>query len=278
MEEWPFAKYTGCGNDFLLFDNHEKKFPVAPSLIESLCRRQGGSGADGVILLEPSSTPQADFRFRIFNSNGSEAEMCGNGLRCFMKWLPTLGHTRHTYRIETEEAILTATQSEDEVCIEMGPPRRVQWNIPLRFEGTFIKLHYLNTGVPHVILFTDSVDMIDLMTLGPYLRNYSLWTPYGTNVTVAEKRGKHCLKVRTYERGVEGETLACGTGATAAALAAAHIYEMPSPIVIETRRGDELKVEFLYERQEFSKVTLTGPAECQHVGEINLLRLTQSIK
>lgn len=278
MEEWPFAKYTGCGNDFLLFDNHEKTFPVAPSLIESLCCRQSGRGADGVILLEPASTTQADFRFRIFNSNGSEAEMCGNGLRCFMKWLPTLGHSNSTYRIETEKTILTATQVEDKVSIEMGPPQRVQWNIPVRFEGKFIKLHYLNTGVPHVILFTDNVDALDLMKLGPYLRNYSLWMPHGTNVTVAEVKEGPRLKVRTYERGVEGETLACGTGATAAALAAANLYQMPSPILIETRQGDELTVEFQYNGQDFSKVTLTGPAECEHVGEINLLRLTQAIK
>jgi len=265
---WPFAKSVGCGNDFILFDHREGGLSLFPALIQRLCQRERGIGADGLILLERST--RADYRMRIFNCNGVEAEMCGNGLRCFVKWLVSLGLQRESYRVEVMEEILVARQRDNNVCIEMGSPRHVQWDIPLRFEGKFLRLHYLNTGVPHAVLLVKDIENINLLKLGRYIRNNSLWMPQGTNVTIAQKLNDQKVKIRTYERGIEGETLACGTGATAAALAVAHCFELSGPLIIETRSGEDLTIEFSFENQKFEHVTLIGPAELTFFGEIEL--------
>lgn len=265
---WSFAKYVGSGNDFILFDNRAGNFPIFQSVIRRLCQRQWGIGADGVLLLENST--QADFRMRIFNSDGSEAEMCGNGLSCFAKWLASMGIQGQPYRIEVMQSLLVAVQVGNAICIEMGSPRNVQWNIPLRFDNHFLRVHYLNTGVPHVVLFVEDIEKVNFKKLGSYIRNYSLWMPQGTNVTVAQQTENQRIKIRTYERGVEGETLACGTGATAAALTAARHYCCPSPVLIETRSGETLSIGFTLEDLKFSNVTLTGSAECIFQGEIDL--------
>ncbi len=265
---WFFAKYVGSGNDFILFDNRTGTFPILQSVIQRLCQRQWGIGADGLLLLEHST--QADFRMRVFNSDGSEAEMCGNGLRCFVKWLASMGIQNQPYRIEIMQNLLTATQTGDAICIEMGSPRNIQWNIPLRFENQFLSIHYIHTGVPHAVLFVENIEEINLKKLGSYLRNYSLWMPTGTNVTMAQQTEQGKIKIRTYERGIEGETLACGTGATAAALAAARLYRWPSPVLVETRSGETLSIGFTIEGLKFSNVTLTGSAECTFQGEIEL--------
>ncbi len=266
---WSFAKYVGCGNDFILFDNRQSLFPFSqPAVIQRLCHRQQGIGADGIIFLENSS--KADFRMRIFNCDGTEAEMCGNGLRCFVKWLASNGFQLPTYRIETMHQILTASKLEENVCIDMGQPIHIQWNIPLTYEEKLLYVHHLNTGVPHTILFVSDIQEINLIKLGRYIRHHSLWMPKGTNVTIAQQTGPQRFKVRTYERGVEGETLSCGTGAVAAALAAAHQYRLLSPLTIETLAGEELKVGFLQEQGRFSKILLTGPAQLTFKGEIVL--------
>jgi diaminopimelate epimerase len=265
---WPFAKYVGCGNDFILFDNRQGTFPLFQIIIQQLCQRRSGIGADGLLLLENSN--DADCRMRIFNCDGNEAEMCGNGLRCFVKWLASMGF-QNPYRIQVMQSILTVRGKDNAITIEMENPRNIQWDIPLRFENQFLRVHYLNTGVPHTVLLMDDIEQVDLAKLGAHIRNYSLWMPKGTNVTIAQKLGHQRLKIRTYERGIEGETWACGTGATAAALVAAkHYDDLSSPVTIETRSGEELVIDFVLEDQHFSKVTLTGPAECTFLGEINL--------
>lgn len=268
MTQWSFAKYVGCGNDFILFDNRSETFPAFPLFIQRLCHRQKGIGADGVLLLENSI--RADFRLRIFNSDGSEAEMCGNGLRCLIKWLIHLGFQYPLYRIEVMREILTARVVDRAICIHMGSPRNIQWDIPLRFENQFLRVHSLNTGVPHAVVFVDDVESVNLLKLGAYLRNYSLWMPMGINVTITQKMDEQRIKIRTYERGVEGETLACGTGATAAALAIARQKGCVSPVRVETRSGEELQVTFSFENHKFYNVTLTGNAEYVFQGEIHL--------
>lgn len=268
MKRWPFTKYVGCGNDFLLFDNRCQEFPTFPVLIQHLCHRQKGIGADGLLLWENSI--KADFRLRIFNCDGSEAEMCGNGLRCFVKWLTNLGFKNHPYHIEIAQNVWTAMQTKQVVCIEMKSPSHIQWDISLHFEDQLLRVHYLNTGVPHAVLFVEDIEHLNLAKLGPYLRYHPLWKPYGTNVTVTQVVNSKKIKIRTYERGVEGETLACGTGATAAALAAAYQEGLLSPLNVETRSGEELKIEFLFAQQKFFSITLTGSAECIFLGEVEL--------
>lgn len=266
--QWPFAKYVACGNDFILFDNREENFPASPTLIRQLCHRHYGIGADGVLLLENSR--QADYRMRIFNSDGSEAEMCGNGLRCFAKWLISLGFPLPPYRIELVKDVLIVSQIQEAICIEMGHLQHVEWNISLSFGDQLLLVHHLYVGVPHAILFVKDITSIDCVGLGMFIRHHPRWQPRGTNVTFVQQLTPQKIKIRTYERGVEGETLACGTGATAAALATAYHYSSNSPITVQTQSSEELTVDFSFHHQEFSQITLTGLAQQIFIGETTL--------
>ncbi|MBA3722592.1 MAG: diaminopimelate epimerase [Parachlamydiaceae bacterium] len=264
-----FAKYVGCGNDFILFDNREESFPKKDeSLIRSLCHRQFGIGADGVILLESSS--KADFSMRIYNADGSEAEMCGNGIRCLMRFLEHLGLKDPSYSIETMHKILLLEHHGKDIRVEMGIPNNTKWNISFNENDSVFQLHYLDTGVPHIVLFVDEIESFDLKKWGPHLRYHKLFAPKGTNVNIAQRLPNDEIKIRTYERGVEGETLACGTGATAVALAAAYCYQIRNPITIQTGLGQKLTIDFEQTGLTFENVTLTGPATRTFKGTIDL--------
>lgn len=259
-----FSKYVGCGNDFILFDNRDATFPIHS--IASLCHRQNGIGADGVILLENSD--RAHFKMRIFNADGSEAEMCGNGIRCFMKYLAELGNNDPSYQIETMHRVHRVDHVGDQIRVEMGLPADCRWNMDLSYQGKDFRAHYLNTGVPHLVLFVEDVFSIPLQEWGPYFRYHSVFGPRGTNVNIAQRVGSKKMKIRTYERGVEGETLACGTGATAAALAAGMCYEWQGPVEVETRLGEILTIGFRNDSGILTNVTMQGPASCTFRGQI----------
>lgn len=266
-----FSKYTGCGNDFILIDNRRLLFPSnSTAIVSRLCHRQQGIGADGIILLEESG--HADFKMRIFNADGSEAEMCGNGIRCLMKFIKELGFSSPRYTIETMERLLTLQLEGEEVCVEMGDPDEGRWNLSIESEGGAVPflLHHLNTGVPHAILFKEEIESFDLHYWGPKIRHHPMFHPRGTNVNVATLPVKGTMAVRTYERGVEGETLACGTGATAVALAAAYLSNAPSPIRVKTKLGDVLTIGFERTGDQFSRVTMTGPAKKVYTGEVEI--------
>lgn len=261
---WAFAKYSGCGNDFILFDNRNRQFPHSdPLLFSRLCHRQLGIGADGIILLESSEI--GDCRMRIFNPDGSEAHMCGNGLRCFVKWIKTLGYNQNDFRIETKQALLRASCVGRDVSVSMHGPTEVQWDCKIDFQGKVSSLHRLNTGVPHVVIFDDQIDKIDLKSWGPKLRH-----SHESNVNFVQLLADGKLKIRTFERGVEAETLACGTGATAAALAGAYQYGLKGPVTVETLSKEHLEIDFLFDGRQFSEVTMTGPAICTFTGEVEL--------
>lgn len=247
----PFAKYAGCGNDFILLDNRERTITLTALQISQLCHRQRGIGADGLIFLEDS--PLSDFKMRIFNADGSEAEMCGNGLRCLIKFIRSLGIDQESYRIEVMQQEYRASIQEDLVCVEMRSPTNVQWNIPLQMED--FSLHFLNTGVPHVVIFTSHLEEIDVQKWGAAIRHHPHFAPHGTNVNFAQIITPNEIRLRTYERGVENETLACGTGATAVALAASHQHQLSGPLQIRTASNECLTIGFE------STVTMTGPAE-----------------
>jgi len=265
---WPFVKYVGCGNDFIIFDNREGKFPHEnKSLISSLCHRQWGIGADGVILLELSQ--KADFRMRIFNVDGSEAEMCGNGIRCLVHWVHSLAPFRKEYVVESMQRLHHASIQDSEVCIDMGDAYHLKWGIPIKYEGKELLFNHLDTGVPHVVHFNEDIYSIDLQKLGPVIRHHSCWKPQGTNVNLAQRIDHSHFLMRTYERGVENETLGCGTGATAVALAAAKKYGSNSPVIIKMPAG-EVAIKFVLENDQFSNITMTGPALCTFHGNINI--------
>lgn len=254
MSKLSFVKFQGAGNDFILIDDRAPHFNS--TLVPQLCHRKFGIGADGVILLQ--NDPVADFRMRIFNNDGSEAGSCGNGLRCLMLFIVDLGLPKKTYRIATGERVVLAGFEGDKIRIDMGLAQNVK---QLSIQG--FEVHSLDTGVPHAVVFSPKAD---LKTLGPLLRHHSAFQPAGTNVNVAQMQSDGSIHVRTYERGVEGETLACGTGAAAVGVIASQKYHMPNPIRISSAGGEiEIHVEGL-------NATLIGEAAKVFEGDYSFVR------
>lgn len=267
--EVPFSKYSGCGNDFILFDNREKLIRShTKSFIYNLCHRQNGIGADGVIFLESSEV--GNFRMRIFNSDGSEAEMCGNGIRCITRFIVDLGIPGEQFHIETMCAVLTTFFSEDKVCVKMMQPHSFCCHRALDLGGTKLTVHSVDTGVPHAVLFVDSLDDKSLMRIAPLIRAHKDFQPRGTNVNFVMVKGDRFLAIRTFERGVERETMACGTGAVAAAVIAAKVKHADSPIQVKVRSSEILEVSFGKQNQEIIDVYLSGPAVKIYQGLVNL--------
>lgn len=252
-----FSKYTGCGNDFILIDQRVAAFPLtSKTLIERLCDRQKGIGADGIILLENGS----DFKMRIFNRDGSEAEMCGNGLRCFAAFILELGYEKKPYTIQVQEESLKVEFIGNEIKAEMGEPKELTLDQALEMEDTSLICHTVNTGVPHAIIFVDSLD-IPVNDLGSKIRHHPRFFPKGVNANFVQKLSAKELAIRTFERGVETETLACGTAATASAIIASLKWQMESPISVRTKSLETLEINFKKNNLGvISHVTQTGPA------------------
>lgn len=266
-----FSKYVGSGNDFILIDNRNLSFPSDNKLwISKLCHRQFGIGADGLILLENSKT--ADFKMRIFNSDGSEAEMCGNGIRCFYQFLQEVTEISDSQTVETKAGHIYLEKSLDgdhsDVKVSMLPPSDIKWNLKVKIDSEEITLHSLNTGVPHVVIFSESINNLDLKKLGSTIRHHPLFQPKGTNVNFVEILTNNEISIRTYERGVEDETLACGTGATAAAIAACYQKDLDLPLKVKTRSGENLTIDCTIEKPIIKNVTMTGPALFVFRGEV----------
>lgn len=236
--------YSGTGNTFLMIDNRSEDFSYSQS--SPLCTSHK---VDGLITVENSDS--ADFRMRIFNRNGVEAQMCGNGLRCFIKFLEELNIRKAEYQIETVAGLHRCSLIDNEVCVQMLPPHSMEWNLSMEIDGTTYSLHYLNTGVPHIVVFDE--EAID--RLGKPIREQ-----FDANVNFVSLLTDQSIQVRTYERGVEAETPACGTGATASALAAAKLHALPSPITVHVRSHDTLKISFKCDGDRFSGVTMQGEA------------------
>ena len=250
-----FVKYEGAGNDFILIDDRSAGFPVAErSLIQRLCHRQRGIGADGVLLLQNSAG--ADFRMRIFNADGSEAEMCGNGIRCLVHFLRLLGYTHPVLRIETQSGVLSSQVVEGRDAICLGPVRRMHWDIELFDQRLFV----LDTGVPHAVLMGEE----EVFGLAPKIRHADLFAPKGVNVNVCQVLSEGVIRIRTYERGVEGETLACGTGCAAAAYVVTQLFQWAFPVSVVTASGEVLKI--CGQKQE--ELFMIGPVTPVFKGEI----------
>jgi diaminopimelate epimerase len=254
MKEIEFSKLQGTGNDFVIIDNRQGAFwrfcgPVPEQkAVRLICSRRTGVGADGLILIENSEV--ADFRWRFFNSDGSTAEMCGNGARCAARFAVEKGIAREKMKFETLAGTIEAEVSGRLVKVRLTPPSQLKLNLSV----SGITGHYINTGVPHFVVFVDMVDSVDVRSVGRKIRYDSLFKPAGTNVNFAEVRLDRVF-VRTYERGVEDETLACGTGSVASALIAAKVFGLSSPVEVEVRSGERLKVYF---DSEFKNVFLEG--------------------
>ena len=265
----PFTKMSGTGNDFIVIDNRDGRLPEVAfaEFARRHCRRRTGVGADGVLCLEEDS--ELAFRMRFINPDGGEVEMCGNGARCITAFARAVGAVNGdpvTFR--TPAGPITAWQEGERVKLKMPPPSAIEKVRKLALPGGKRDLFSLNTGVPHAVMLTGDVHGTDVPTLGEAVRRHERFGPEGTNADFVEDLKPGHILVRTYERGVEAETYACGTGAVAAALVAASELGMKSPVTVHTFGGDELLIHFEGEAPKFSVAFLEGPTEVTYRGEI----------
>ena len=269
MSRLPFWKMHGAGNDFILIDDRSVSTPISdPSRISAWADRRTGIGADGIILIQPSDA--ATFRMRFFNRDGGEAEMCANGARCVSRLAYDLGVASERMQIETMAGPLSAEMAGDQVRLMMMDPADLRLDEAIELNGASLVFCSLNTGVPHVVVDSADVDSVDVQKMGSVLRYHDEFAPRGTNVNFAQVSGPQSLRVRTYERGVEGETLACGTGAVACSLIAAKHSQVTAPVVVTCAGGSTLTVDFQLTPDSAENVTLLGPAEYVFEGTIQL--------
>ena len=273
-----FYKLQASGNDFILFDNSKGKSKANSAFYKKFakkhCSRKLGIGADGVLVIE--SSKKADFKMRIFNVDGSEAEMCGNGARCVGLWA-FLAKGKKNVKFDTKAGLIEAKVkgkgNSSVVKIKTSTPSGLKIDLPLKVSRRKIKVNFVNTGVPHVVIFVQGLEKIDVDKIGREVRFHKQFKPAGTNVNFVEIKGKNSLAVRTYERGVEAETLACGTGSLASAVVS---YFKLNPRVkqkkaisfsVSTKSKDILKVTFDL-LNKVSNVWLEGEAYLVYKGEI----------
>jgi len=266
----PFWKMNGSGNDFVMIDHRTEIIPPdeMASFISGVCRRGLSIGADGLILVVPSS--KADYGWHYYNADGGEAEMCANGSRCVARFafLKGIAPVKHT--IETLAGIVQAEvlgEEGERVRVHLPDPFDLQLNIQIEVVERKETVHSVNTTVPHAVYFVEETDKVDLVGLGSATRYHERFAPKGTNVNFISPSGDS-LKIRTYERGVENETLACGTGAVAGAVIAASLGKTSSPVTILTKGGTRLVVNFTQDGSSFKNVSLEGDARIVSRGEI----------
>jgi len=269
MKKIEFTKMVASGNDFVVAQSPSRPVAQLKRLAQAICERKFGVGADGLLVLEKSKI--ADIKMRIFNADGSEAQMCGNGARCVALY-KTQRHkdTKTQVRIETKAGIINSQVNGDNVKIKLTNPKDIKLNIPIRINNRQLKVNFINTGVPHTVIFVEGLDKIDVVSLGREIRYHARFKPAGTNVDFVEVLNNNYLKVRTYERGVEDETLACGTGVVAAALVTAYSLQLIaySKINVHTQGKEILKVYFDKTKDKFKNVWLEGRAKIVYNGVI----------
>jgi diaminopimelate epimerase len=222
-----------------------------------------------VLLLEKPRN-HADFRMRYFNADGGEAEMCGNGARCFARFANKVAAAKEEISFETQAGVISAKLKGDLVTLGMTEPTDLRLHLELGIPGENKPVHFINSGVPHVVIPVPNIDDVDVRREGAAIRYHRIFSPNGTNVNFIEKRGPKNIAVRTYERGVEDETLACGTGIVAGALIFGATEGRQGPITVLARGGDQLQVRFEMVAGRFCNVSLTGPAEFVFEGTIEI--------
>jgi diaminopimelate epimerase len=264
-----FTKMNGAGNDFILIDNRTGDINLDPSQIARLCNRHRGIGADGMLLLELPAN-RADFRMRYFNADGGEAEMCGNGARCFARFANRVAGAEGKISFETPAGVISAELGDNLVTLRMTEPTDLRLNVKLPVADQNRTVHFVNSGVPHVVIPVPKIDDVNVRPEGAAIRHHKMFSPKGANVNFIEKREPNKIAIRTYERGVENETLACGTGIVASALIFAATENTSGPMHVIARGGDELEVGFERVEGGFRNVTLTGPAEFVFEGTIEI--------
>ena len=261
-----FTKMNGAGNDFVLIDNRAGDLQLSMGQVKHLCNRQRGVGADGVILLRLCDDKQESWAWDFFNSDGSAAEMCGNGARCFARYVSKLTGVNGDISFLTISGVIRAKIDDQIVAVNLTDPTDLRLDETIQLSAGGNQIHSLNTGVPHAVVFVDNPDEAMVTSLGHEIRHHEHFAPAGTNVNFVHLIEPGHIRVRTYERGV-GETLACGTGVTAAALITARLHNIAPPIKVDVLGGDMMEVSF---DGDLNNVWLTGPAEFVYEGVIEI--------
>ncbi|MFH2070087.1 MAG: diaminopimelate epimerase [Elusimicrobiota bacterium] len=254
-----FSKMQAAGNDFIIIDNRNKRIKTGyGKLAKKLCARKFSVGADGLILVENSGN--ADFRMVYFNSDGSPAGMCGNGARCVAYYSYLHCISNRFLALETSAGIIKAKITGKRVKIDMPALGDVRQDIKLRVDGKDLDASFINTGVPHTVIISKNTGQVDVAGLGKSIRFHTEFQPAGTNVDFVSVVDRHRIKIRTYERGVEEETYACGTGAVAGAVISGLKNMVVSPVECGTSGGETLVVYFRKkENGLITNVSLAGP-------------------
>jgi diaminopimelate epimerase len=268
MKPIDFYKMSGSGNDFIIVDNRSKIVDEVDltDFIVRVCRRKMSVGADGFILIEPSLA--VDFKWRFFNSDGSTAEMCGNGARCAARFAYVRGIAGTEPSFETTAGIIRAQIKGERVKVNMPDPINLRLDDELEMENGFMAVSSVNTGVPHVVVIGEQIEGIDVVALGRKIRYHPLFAPAGTNVNFICRQDEGDIAIRTYERGVEDETLACGTGSIAGAIVAAGKLKLKSPIQVRTRSGEYLTIYFKESSGRFYDIYMEGDARIIYTGKL----------
>lgn len=270
MSKIKFTKMSGTSNDFIIIDNRSQILDAdyLHDWVKKICTPKYSIGADGLILIEKSD--KADFKWRFFNCDGSEAEMCGNGSRCAARFSYLEGITGHKLTFETKAGIIRAQIEDSLVKVQMTDPSQLKLDVNLTIEGSTITFSKIITGVPHVIIevghLTD-FSLPTLLNLGRTIRNHKFFQPQGTNVNFTETIDSSHIRVKTYERGVENITYACGTGVVASALISHAKKQVQSPVEVESP-GGKLKVYFNFDGKNYTEVFLEGDARVVFRGEL----------
>ena len=270
MKNISFVKMSGAGNDFIIIDKAQNpEIALTNNVISRLCNRRNGIGADGIIII--SGHEEVDFSMDYFNADGSTGTLCGNCARCAIKFAHDTGKTKsnHVSFISNEIEYTGELLNNGLIKFNLKPPVNIEENISLEIAGSGISASFLHTGSPHVVIVVDDIDDVPVIKIGREIRYSESFAPEGTNVNFIEKTGKKIL-IRTYERGVEDETYACGTGAVAAAIIGNIKFGVKPPVSLHTKGGDELVVDFIADGSDYKNVSLTGAVKEVFKGEISI--------
>lgn len=272
MDRIRFYKMSACGNDFVLVDNRKRVVPdyQLSEFVQKVCQRRIALGADGVIFLVESSL--ADFRMQFFNADGQEVEMCGNGARCLARFAYLIGVCPNQMTFETRAGLVEADVIYHQVKLKVDYAITSPPAISINIDGVERSAYFLTAGVPHVVYLVEDIDQVDVVGLGQKTRYHEQFKPKGTNANFVALQGPQKIAVRTYERGVEDETLACGTGSIASSIVCAFLGKVVSPVSVITRSGCVLKVYF-ESGEVFRDIYLQGEARVVAEGLIWLEEL-----
>ncbi|MBI3579307.1 MAG: diaminopimelate epimerase, partial [Ignavibacteriales bacterium] len=264
----------GAGNDFVVMDNRSGIIVDGPALAKKICDRRWGVGADGLLLVEKSD--KAAYRMMYYNADGSYGGMCGNGGRCIAYFTVTMGIAPKDHSFDALDYVYKAQVTDASVTLRMKDPKNLKMNFVLPIDGKKLRAHFVDTGAPHVVIPVQNISKrklvlegLDVHDLGAKIRYHKKFSPDGTNANFIELTASNQLKMRTYERGVEFETLACGTGSVASAIVGSLLYGLEPPVRIIARSGSTLTVNFKKKGKQFSDVSLSGPAVVTFVGEFD---------